>query len=52
MFNQERKIKEIGDSNGITKKNMYRCKIPRMQQSAELVKSKVGAHSCIEKTTC
>ena len=24
---------------------MYRCKIPRMQQSAELVKSKLGARS-------
>ena len=27
------------------KNNMYRCKIPRMQQSAELVKSKFGARS-------
>lgn len=43
--NRSRKIKETGDSNGITKKNMYRCKIPRMQQSAELVKSKFGARS-------
>ena len=34
-----------GDSNGITKNNMYRRKIPRMQQSAELVKSKFGARS-------
>ena len=45
MFNQKRKIKKADDSNGITKNNMYRCKIPRMQQSAELVKSKFGARS-------
>lgn len=41
MFNQERKIKEIGDSSGITKQDIDAI----TKQGAELVKSELGARS-------